>query len=155
MSYRIPYPYLLNIGVLESTDIIPILRPAFNEGSATVADIAAYVNPYNVYRVDMSQVGAGDPTVEYEYENTIGLIAWTYTSAGTYNGNLTGAFTGLVPNQTKTFFNATIGSGSCYYTITKIDDDNILMEVKDKFWTLVDGYLNYTFIDFIIYPALL
>ena len=155
MSYRIPYPYLLNIGVLESTDIIPILRPAFNEGSATVADIAAYVNPYKVYRVDMSQVGTGDPTVEYEYENTIGTIAWTYTSTGTFNGNLFGAFTGLVPNQTKSFFNSTIGSSICYYTITKIDDDNILMEVKDKTWTLVDGYLNYTFIDFIIYPAAL
>lgn len=154
MSYRIPYPYLLNIGVLESTDIIPILRPAFNEGSATVADIAAYVNPYKVYRVDMSQVSTGDPTVDYIYENTIGDIVWSYNGFGSYFGTLTGAFL-LVPNITKTFFSSTLGGGVGYYTITRRGDDYIELLIKDKNFINSDDALNLTFIEIITYPVAL
>jgi hypothetical protein len=155
MPLRIPYNQLPNLGALESGDIIPGLRPAFEEGSLTVGDLTNFVNPGKVYRVDMSQSGSGDPVVNYEYENWIGTITWTYTSTGVYNGNLSTAFSGYVPEQTRTYFNALVGASINYYTISKIDDDNIKLEVKDKTWTLVDDYLNNTFLDFIIYPAAL
>jgi hypothetical protein len=155
MPLRIPYNQLPNLGALESGDIVPGLRPAFNEGSMTVGDLSTFVNPGKVYRVDMTQSSTSDPTVDFVYENWIGDIVWTYVSTGIYNGNLNGAFAGYVPEQTRTYFNASIGSGSNYYTITKIDDNNIKMEVKDKNWTLNDDYLNLTFIDFLVYPAAL
>jgi hypothetical protein len=155
MPLRIPYNQLPNLGVLQSGDIIPGLRPAFNEGSMTVDDLSNFVNIGKAYRVDMSQSGTSDPTVDFEYENWIGSIVWTYVSPGIYNGNLNAAFAGYVPTQTRTYFNASIGSSSNYYTITKIDDNNIKMEVKDKSWTLVDTWLFNTYIDFLIYPAAL
>jgi len=155
MPLRIPYNQLPNLGVLQSGDIIPGLRPAFNEGSMTVDDLSNFVNIGKVYRVDMSQYADGDPTVEFVYENRIGILLWTYVSPGVYNAYLNGAFAGYVPTQTRTYFSASTGSGSNYYTITKIDDNNIKMEVKDKSWTLVDTWLFNTYIDFIVYPAAL
>ena len=155
MSYKIPYNLLPNLGALQAGDIVPGLRPAFEEGSMTVGDLTNFVNPGLQYRTSMTQVGTSDPTVDYEYENRIGAILWTYVSVGIYNGYLVDAFAGEVPEQTKVFFNLSMNSGTNSYTIIKIDSDNIRMSVKDKAWILSDDLLKTTFIDFIIYPALL
>jgi len=155
MSYKIPYNLLPNLGALQAGDIIPSLRPAFEEGSMTVFDLTNFVNPGLQYRTSMTQVATSDPTVDYEYENRIGSIFWTYVSVGIYNGYLVDAFAGEVPEQTKVFFNLSMNSGTNSYTIIKIDSDNIRMSVKDKVWTLSDDLLKTTFIDFIIYPAAL
>lgn len=155
MSSRITYNQLPNFGALESGDILPGLRPPFNQGSMTVVDLTNFVNPGLQYRTLMTQVATSDPTVNYEYENRIGAIVWTYVSVGVYNGYLVDAFAGEVPEQTKIFFNLSMGNGTNSYTIIKIDSDNIQMSVKDKNYTLSDDLLKTTFIDFIIYPAAL
>jgi len=155
MSYKIPYNLLPNLGALQAGDIVPGLRPAFEEGSMTVGDLTKFVNPSLQYRVSMTQVSTSDPMVDQEYENRIGIIVWTYVSPGIYNGYLVDAFAGEVPEQTKVFFNLSMGVGINSYTIIKIDSDNIRMSVKDKAWILSDDLLKTTFIDFIIYPAVL
>jgi len=155
MTLRIPYNQLPNLGVLQSGDIIPGLRPAFNEGSMTVDDLSNFVNIGKAYRVDMSQSGTSDPTVDFEYENWIGSIVWTYVSPGVYNGNLFGAFAGYVPVQTKSFFDDTYASTVNTYTIKKIDDNNIEMSVRNYTGRNDDNILNLTFIDFLVYPAAL
>ena len=104
-----------------------------------------------VYRASMTQSGTSDPTIDYEFENTLGTIVWTYVSAGIYNGNLNGAFSAEFPEITRTFFNASFGYGINYYTIKKIDSDNIQLIVKDKIWDVNDNVLKTTFIDFLIY----
>jgi hypothetical protein len=150
MSLRIPYNQLPNLGALESGDIIPGLRPAFNEGSMTVGDLTNFVNTGKVYRVNMSQLGTSDPIVNYEYENRIGTIVWSYQSIGVYYGVLAGAFT-LPANKTNTFFSATLGASIGYYTIERIDDNTIELRVKDKNYINIDGALDNTFIEIIAY----
>lgn len=151
MSYKIPYNNLPNLGDLQAGDIVPGLRPAFSEGSMTIADIAGYILPYQIYRVSMTQVGSTDPFIDHEYENGFGTIVWTYVSTGVYNGNLNGAFVGNFPEQTKVFFNPSMGIGINYYTVFKIDDDNIRIETKNNTWILSDDLLKTTFVDFIKY----
>lgn len=107
-------------------------------------------NP-KIYRIDITQVSTGDPTIDYEYENTIGNIIWTYVSSGVYNGELTGAFSGEIPEQTRAFYNLSISSCSNTYTIKKIDSNNIELKVRDKNCVLSDDVLKTTFLEFIIY----
>jgi hypothetical protein len=51
-----------------------------------------YLKPYKVYTALMAQIATAAPTATV-LENTIGAIVWTRTSAGSYKGTLTGAFT--------------------------------------------------------------
>jgi hypothetical protein len=150
MPLSIPYNQLPDLGVLESTDLVPMLRPFQDEGKAAMSDIVLYVNPGKAYRVSMSQVSTSDPTVGQVYENWIGEIVWTYQSVGVYYGVLAGAFT-LPANKTNTFFSTPISGGVGYYTITRIDDDTIELRVRDKSWTVIDGALDNTFIEIIAY----
>jgi len=153
MPLRIPYNQLPNLGALESGDIIPGLRPAFNEGSMTVGDLSNFVNPAKVYRVDMSQSSTTDPVVNYEYENWVGNIVWTSYSAGIYNGFLSGAFVGYVVNSSRCYY------GGAYYPyfyhISKIDDDNIQLIVTDQLYSRNDDLLANTFVEILVYPAAL
>ena len=151
MPLRIPYNQLPNLGALDSGDIIPGIRPAFDEGSLTVGDLTSFVNPGKVYRADMSQSGGSDPVVNYEYENWIGNIVWTYISLGTYNGFLTGAFTGYVINSGRCFNDGRDSPN--YYYISKIDDDNIKLIVTNRSFSISDSLLVNTFIEVIVYPA--
>lgn len=84
MPYKVPYPFLPNLGTLQADDIVPCLRPAFDEGSATVADLQQYVQPYKKYVANISQSGSSDPVVT-EFENTLGItITATRGFAGEY-----------------------------------------------------------------------
>lgn len=153
MPLRIPYNQLPNLGALESGDIIPGLRPAFDEGSMTVGDLSNFVNPAKVYRVDMSQTGSSDPVVNYEYENWVGNIVWTKSTNGVYIGTLIGAFTGYVVNSSRCFY-----GGPYYpyfYHISKIDDDSIQILTTDTAYTRLDDILNNTFVEILVYPAAL
>lgn len=151
MSYRIPYNQLPNLGTLQEFDIVPGLRPAFEEGSMTVGDLTNFVTPYKVYRADMTQVAATDPTVDYIYENRIGSIVWTYDTIGSYIGTLTGGFLGYVPQTSRVFFTSG-GVSVCYYTIYKIDDDNIRIKTIDKTFLDSDDLLKTTFVEIFVYP---
>lgn len=107
-------------------------------------------NP-KVFRAIMTQSGSSEPVVDSEIENNIGVIVWTYTSTGVYNGYLLGAFSGNLPEITKTFFNLSFGTGINYYTISKIDSDNIELKIQDKNWLVADDCLKTTFVEFLIY----
>ena len=150
MPLSIPYNQLPDLGVLESTDLVPMLRPFQDEGKAAMSDVVSYVNPGKAYRVSMTQVSTSDPTVGQIYENWIGDIVWTYQSVGVYYGVLAGAFT-LPANKTNVFFSASIVGGVGYYSIERIDDDKIELIVRDKAWTVIDGALDNTFIEIIAY----
>lgn len=85
MPYRLPYPYLQNLGLLQDSDIVPVLRPAFDEGSATVGDVAKYVQPYKKYIANLTQTGTNDPTA-IVFENTLGVtITYSYDNTGDYS----------------------------------------------------------------------
>ena len=152
MPLRIPYNQLPNLGALQSEDIIPGLRPAFEEGSMTVGDLTNFVKPYKVYRVNMSQSGTSAPTIDYVWENEIGSIAWSYNGSGVYQGTLSGAFANYdVPRFARCFF-ITSDNIVNYYKVQKIDDDRIEIQVLNNTFAFVNSRLIQTFIEVFFYP---
>ena len=152
MPLRIPYNQLPNLGALESGDIIPGLRPAFDEGSMTVGDLSTFINPGYIYRVNMSQSGTANPTIDYVWENTIGSIVWSYNGVGIYWGTLIGAFTGDLPRLSRCYF-IPVDNNVNYYTVQKIDDDTIQLKIQTNTFGFANSRLNQTFIEFLYYAV--
>ncbi len=148
--YKIPYSTLPDLGALQSGDYVPMLRPPFDEGKAFVSDFKAAISPSNVYRVEMSQTGTNAPNVVQEYENAIGAINWSYVGTGVYNGNLSGAFAGLVPVQDYVFGLVQFGK-AYYYGIEKVDADNLYLKTYDETLNLSNDMLLNTTVNFYIY----
>lgn len=63
---------------------------AVNKGQLDAAVVSS--RPYDVYTVEISQIGTSAPTVNFTLENTIGSIVWTRNGVGDYTATLTGAF---------------------------------------------------------------
>ena len=85
MPYRLPYPFLPDLGTLQDGDIVPCLRPAFEEGIASVESIRFYVQPYKKYVANLNQSGPNDPTA-IVFENTLGVtITYSYDNTGDYS----------------------------------------------------------------------
>ena len=112
MASKLPYNSLPNLGTLQAGDIVPVLRPPFQEGSAFVSDVQKYVRPYDVYTALISQSGTDDPTI-IVLENTIGAIEWTRVGVGQYVGTLSSAF---ISNNTYVMLlnSSSIGEGYLY-----------------------------------------
>jgi hypothetical protein len=106
---RIPYQYLEELTTLQTGDIIPILRPPYNEGLATFETVSNLINPYKVYTALLTQTGTSNP-IAYVLQNTIGEIVWTRNSAGVFYATLTDAFL-----EFQTWCNITVPSSS--YTL--------------------------------------
>lgn len=84
MPYKLPYPELPDLGTLQSGDILPTLRPAFDEGSATIDNIKSYVQGCAIFIANISQAGTSAPTYTI-FENTIGPITgMSYDTVGRY-----------------------------------------------------------------------
>ena len=84
MPLSIPYNQLPDLGTLESTDLVPMLRPFQDEGKASMADLGTFVQPYKKFVCNVNQFGTSDPTIT-EFENNIGLTyTIIYTGVGTY-----------------------------------------------------------------------
>jgi hypothetical protein len=122
MGYKLPYNSMPNLGDLQEGDIVPVLRPPFAEGTATMTDLQKYVRPYKVYVALLTQSGTDAPTV-IVLENTIGNIVWAIDTNGIYTGTLTGQFT-----SNKTFLNianSSAVSDGILYSIDYLDSDRI------------------------------
>lgn len=139
MAYKLPYNSLPNLGDLQAGDIVPVLRPPFQEGSAFVSDVQKYVRPYAVYTALLSQSGTDDPTV-IVLENSIGEIVWTRDQNGGYLATLTNAFP-----QEKTFILITANSQGIdlpFFTANWNTVDNIVVYTLDgNTVTYTDGLL--------------
>lgn len=149
MASKLPYNSLPNLGELQSGDIVPMLRPPFHEGSATVSDVQNYIKPYKVYVALLSQSGTDDPTA-IVLENTIGEIAWTRDSVGTYFGTLNDAF---VENKTwLSITNAQIGE-QYYYEIERGSENFVYIQTRNSTYTLSDYLLGNTSIEIRVYNS--
>lgn len=153
MSYKLPYPYLPNLGALQSGDIIPALREPFDEGSMTVGDLTNFISPAKKYFASFTQTGTNNPIVNTIWENTIGNIVWTYDGIGTYNGYLDDGFVGDMPIIEGVYgmYNVNVAR---YYTIFKVDDSNIRLLSYDNNINIGDDLLFKTFIQILLYPVL-
>jgi len=154
MSYRIPYNQLPNLGTLQEDDIVPGLRPAFEEGSMTVGDLKLYINPVKVFRATMTQEGTNAPFVNTIFENTIGEITWIYYTNGIYFANIDGDWSGIVPQTARVFFNKSVSSDAFYYEFIQVSS-NLELHVMANDYTLTNDLLKETFIEILYYPPAL
>jgi len=147
MPYRIPYPYLQNLGLLQESDIVPVLRPAFDEGSATVGDVAKYVQPYKKYIANLTQSGLSAPTA-LEFENTLGVtISYSYDTTGDYSLTASASifsqyYTWMIIAGSDNTFNVN--------AITWISDTVLRIRTNDSSG-LADGILTDTAIEIRVY----
>lgn len=129
MGYKLPYNSMPNLGDLQEGDIVPVLRPPFAEGTATMVDMQKYVRPYKVYVALLTQSGTDDPTA-IELKNTLGgNIVWTFDTNGSYFGTLTNAFT-----NNKSFVLITTNSNATdtpIFSCQFIDTDRIAINTYD------------------------
>jgi hypothetical protein len=104
---------------------------------------------YKSYVALMSQTGTAAPTA-VELENSLGNIVWTRSSAGIYNGTLSGAFP-----ITKTFalsiqaggYDTDVlnGGGGDIYNLVRLNDNVLVLS------TTGDTILNYSPIEIRVY----
>lgn len=103
---------------------------------------------YKKYIATISQTGLLDPVVTV-LENTIGDIVWIRTSAGNYEGVLTGAF----PSADKTYLNISqTNSAQGVYYITWGSTSQIFVQWYDFGYVQVDSTLLQNTIEIRIYP---
>ena len=84
---------VINVGSSSNDGTGDTLRVSQQKANSNFTELYNDMNKYNVYRALLSKSGTSNPTVDYVFENTIGSIAWTSTSANETVGTLTGAFT--------------------------------------------------------------
>jgi hypothetical protein len=104
---------------------------------------------YKSYVALMSQTGTAAPTA-IQLENSLGNIVWTRSSAGIYNGTLSGAFP-----ITKTFVLSILGAGydtdvlngggGDAYNLVRLNDNVLVLS------TTGDTVLNYSPIEIRVY----
>ena len=109
-------------------------------GAITVADFAAQVGvPYKVYTALLTQSGTSAP-VATVLENTLsGTITWSYSSVGSYQATLVGAFP-----SSKTFFY--INSEAGYNNVPQAYNQKIrqLTRISNDIVSLDQTELNFT-----------
>ena len=150
MASKLPYNSLPNLGTLQAGDIVPVLRPPFQEGSAFVSDVQKYIRPYDVYTALISQSGTDDPTI-IVLENTIGAIEWTRVEVGEYYGTLTGAFT---TDKTCGFMGNSVASQDWFAWMNNGNTDINTVNIQTfdtRTYGQIDGVLYKTFIEIRVY----
>ena len=87
MPLSIPYNQLPDLGVLESTDLVPMLRPFQDEGKASMADLGTFVQPYTKIIGTINQNGISAPVLTIFENNTGATLTTTYITDGQYEIN--------------------------------------------------------------------
>lgn len=96
-------------GLATFTNNVIAATPTSSTHLATKGYVDGLARPYKAYVGIFNQSGTSAPTVATIMENSIGSIVWSRTSAGTYVGTLTGAFT---TSKTIAFLTNTSVTGS-------------------------------------------
>ena len=87
MPLSIPYNQLPDLGVLESTDLVPMLRPFQDEGKASMSDLGTFVQPYTKIIGTISQSGGTAPVLTIFENNTGATLTTAYITNGQYEIN--------------------------------------------------------------------
>jgi len=103
----------------------------------TMQDIIDTTRPYKVFTALLTQSGTNAP-IATVLENTLGNIVWSYSSVGSYQATLTGAFT------SKTFFY--IFSEASYNSVPQIYSQKIrtLTRITNDIVSIDQIGLNFT-----------
>ena len=83
----IEYNQLQDLGLLDSGDYLPSLRPPFTSGKVSFADLSSSIMPYKKFVALISQAGTDAPTAVVLENNLIDGLIWSFDrdSAGNYN----------------------------------------------------------------------
>jgi hypothetical protein len=102
-----------------------------------------------IYTALISATAGNDPTVTVLGTNEIGSIVWTRSSAGVYNGTLSGAFT-----SNKTWITIQRGSGASGFVNGWIFNNSanvVQIQTLDNVGGTVDSFDNISF-EIRVYP---
>ena len=126
MPLSIPYNQLPDLGTLESTDLVPMLRPFQDEGKASMSDFGTFVQPYTKVIGNITQSSGSDPVLTIFENNTGANFTTLYVTSAHYELNADAAI--FVENQIWVIFNnnlVTQYSGYNYQAVynssTKLD----------------------------------
>jgi len=105
----------------------------------TMQDITDTTRPYKVYTALLTQSGTNAPVATVLQNTLSGTITWSYSSVGTYQATLVGAFP-----SSKTFFY--INSEASYNNGPQIYNQKIrqLTRISDDIVSLDQTELNFT-----------
>jgi len=136
------------------TDKIVVNRQDVSEYTCTLDKLIPY--NYKVYRASFSQSGiVGESVTGTIFENTIGDIVWTYSSAGVYYGTLANAFPAsklFLPIPVKGFYLInSVGTGLGYYTLYRVNNNQIVLQSYNNSDVSTDGILSNAPIEIRVY----
>lgn len=151
MPLLVPYNYLPDLGALEPTDYVPVLRAPFQEGKAFVSDIIYAVQPFTKIVGNITQRTTDDPTFNIFENNTGATITTDYNTVGSYN---------IISNNaifTEDYTWILIGNNQASssinnYIVNRIDDYNLNI-LTTTGGSSSDGLMNNTSIEIRIYPV--
>ena len=151
MPLLVPYNYLPDLGALEPTDYVPVLRAPFQEGKAFVSDFVYAAQPYTKIIGNISQSGSlSAPTITIFENNTGATITPSYGSVGGYV--LTSDNPIFIENYTWIYIgNTQTNADFNVYLMTRNDDYHL------NIWTgsngsLADSLMTNTSFEIRIYP---
>lgn len=151
MPLLVPYNYLPDLGALEPSDYVPVLRAPFQEGKAFVSDIVYAVQPYTKIVGNISQSGSlSVPTITIFENNTGATLTTSYGGVGGYT--ITSNLAIFLENLTWIYIGNTQASPDFnVYLMTRVDDNNL------NIWTgsngsLANSLMTNTSFEIRIYP---
>lgn len=152
MPLSIPYNQLPDLGILESTDLVPMLRPFQDEGKASMADLGTFVQPYTKIIGNLNQTTSGAAPNLYLFENTSGAVfTISFLGSGVYQ------LTSDLPIFIYEYLWIYIGNeqnmnGDWSFQMTRNDDYNLTIYSYSNF-VLTDFILKFTSFEIRIYPT--
>ena len=103
---------------------------------------AAAAATHDTYAAILNQSGSNAPSVQALLQNDLGgTVVWTRASTGNYYGTLAGAFTNLKILPFSELNPAIIGT-EYYCSLSRYDNDTVLLQVFDSSGTHVDGFFH-------------
>lgn len=143
-----------NTSIPVGTDKITVNRQDVSEYTCTLDKLIPY--NYKVYRASLSQSGlVGNSVTGTIFENTIGDIVWSYSSAGVYFGTLANAFPAsklFLPIPVRGFdVINTSGTELGYYTLYRASDSQIVLQSRNISDVSSDGILSNSPIEIRVY----
>ena len=148
MASKLPYNSMPNLGDLQEGDIVPVLRPPFEEGTATMTDVQKYVRPYKVFVALLTQTTSYpnltifQDEIRFDGSSYIATGQFELVFADPFNKSLTTVLIGSCNSisHNKGFIEAFVN-----------DDDNIGIVTYDEGYGLSDDILYNTPIEIRVY----
>jgi len=120
--------------------------------TSSVTTLEANARPYKVYTALITQASTSAPTVTV-LENTLGgTLVWSRGDVGVYLATLSGAFLANKVWIGFTSNNSALNPAKFWYSISRNDNNSLVMLIGNESDTPSDSVLNGDYIEIRVYP---